>query len=268
MSKKKLQSDGAFIKRNNIGLTKIIGKKVGNKSTKIPARRELTECLLTDLSKHFDGKTEVNFSLVKLSTVMNNEHELIQGNIRPPRWKEANSGIKAICYQKALAETNNLVPFTFNLSKKLISKAAATGNVTDYLRRRIIEHLKSKLKRHVQLWFVVEVDHKVTKGRPHIHGSMSISKNEEKTVRHEVFHLINGKVDAGFKKVALRFSQRGKYKKGDAGWATYSTKRIKTSKLLYLDESLLTVDNITRARAKEIYLNFSDIVLKAQNNVR
>lgn len=268
MSKKKLQSDGAFIERNDIGLLNIFGKKVGNKSTKIPIRRALTQCLLTDISKHFDGQSEVNFSLVKLSTVMNNEHELIQGNIKPPRWKEASSGIKAICYQKALAETNELIPFTFNLSKNLISQATSSGKVTDYLRRRIVERLKYRLGRHVQFWFVVEVDHKVIKGRPHIHGSISISKNEEKIVRHDVLHALNGEVDAGFKKFALRFSQRGKYKKGDAGWATYSTKRIKTSKLLYLDENLLTVDNVTRARAKEIYSNFADIVLKAQNNVR
>jgi hypothetical protein len=268
MSKKKLQSDGAFITRNDIGLLNIIGKKVGNKSTKFPIRRELTQCLLTDISKHFDGQREVNFSLVKLSTVKLNEHELIQGNIKPPRWKEASSGIKAICYQKALAETNHLVPFTFNLSIKLNAQAVASGNVTDYLRRRLVDHMKRKLGRHIQFWFAVEVAHKVTKGRPHIHGSLSIKENEEKNIKRNVFHALNGEVDFGFKKFAIKFSKRGNYNKGDAGWATYSTKRIKTSKLLYLNENLLTVDNITRRRAKEIYSDFRNIVLEAQNNVR
>lgn len=270
-----LEQEGAFISVNNNGLNRAFnGKKVKSSPYTMPQRRELTLCLLRDLSNYTEDKTIVDFSIIQVSNLIGKDKSLSKKKVTPPRWKEINGSIKADCYQKALAETGNLVPFTFNLSIALLSKARESGNVSNFLRRRIAENLKRILSRKVQFWFVIEVAHHIVKGRPHIHGALSITEQEKNTVRHKVFHKLNGVVDVGFKRHALKMSKRpdpkGKKSIGlrDHGWATYATKDISKTKLLYLDENLLTVDNATTKRAKEIYEQFRTSVIESQSHGR
>lgn len=93
----------------------------------------------------------------------------------PPSWERTTEIIKAIYAHRAVSETGGHT-FSLNLGPDVIAAAEADAKgFADYVRRRLDRCLKRKFGRNVDLWFVVEI---TDKGRPHLHGGLTINANE------------------------------------------------------------------------------------------
>lgn len=93
----------------------------------------------------------------------------------PPSWERTTEIIKAIYSHRAVTEAGGH-SFSLNLGPDVIAAAEADAKgFADYVRRRIDRELKRKFGRSIGVWFVVEI---TDKGRPHLHGGLTINANE------------------------------------------------------------------------------------------
>lgn len=217
--------------------------------------------------------------------------------LRLPQWKDTPIQLRSCMYQLAMVETEKntekeLIPFTFLLSEDLSNKSIQqsvkaneedrVSAETDYLRKRLTDSLRRSLQREkgdsVKLWFSLEFAPKpsededgkmVTKGRPHIQGSILLFPHELKKAR-EAFYRLN-KVESihdpdkcywlrwGYKcRQNLIHGLNGVEKRGqlatNLNWASYNTKETSRGRWQFTGGRTNTsAAQSVKTRARELY---------------
>lgn len=195
-----------------------------------------------------------NYSIYTLS-----EGLFTIGHSELTQWRYANK-VKTAFYQLALREQEQaesrlnkpeveklrLVPFVMNLSHSLQKKMIHSNrHEMTCCKDKITRALETALGRKVEFWFQYEMAPKANKGKPHIQGAMLISMSEMKLARRSL-HKVNGKVDADFKRHAVRFRLKKRYELAtqhgylftDLNWASYSGKETARTLLTFVDQDI------------------------------
>jgi hypothetical protein len=183
-------------------------------------------------------------------------------------WRYA-SKVKTAFYQMALREVElaenstkkpdgeklRLVPFVFNLSHA-IQQAMLNSKRPEVTccKDKITRALNKATGRAVEFWFQYEMAPMANKGKPHIQGAMLLSMNELKLVRRAL-HKINGKVDANFKRHAIRFGLKKRYELAsdhgflftDLNWASYCAKETGRTRLTFVDQNTDSAGQVVAA---------------------
>jgi len=193
-----------------------------------------------------------HYSIYSLSEVL-----FCLGHDNLTQWRYANK-VKTAFYQLALreleqAESNankpdadklRLVPFVLNLSHSLQQKMVdSKRKEVICCKDKITRSLEAALGRTVEFWFQYEMAPKAHTGKPHIQGAMLISMNEMKLARR-AFHKVNGRVEADFKRHAIRFRLKKRYEfaeqhgllYADLNWASYCAKETGRVRLSFVDQ--------------------------------
>ena len=167
--------------------------------------------------------------------------------LRPPQWRDLDCRNLAFFHHlglRHLSEESNgelqPYPFTFNLTPELIKECSEDASFSGRIQRALKKALEYHLERKVDFYFVVEVEPKGARGRPHLHGEVLVSNDEcnkrlrinEKTGKADrslraAFHSLNSYLVAEFKKHSILI----KKSKADFGWPSYLSKAIAYSGL-------------------------------------
>ena len=196
----------------------------------------------------------------------------ISTSFTPPKWKDTNTLLKAIYYQRSLEEIGTTYTLTLNISPDLTKKALDNG--FKIVRKRIAQSLKRYFKRHVDFWIMLETSVKDNNnnynfriGRPHIHGSIQIHTSEEKLLK-SALRSINGVTSTVFKQHEARIKQIDKVSGGGDGWARYVTKHYGYTRLFMPDGNIITRTQKTAKYAQRLYEKDRQAIIKSAKKAK
>jgi len=197
----------------------------------------------------------------------------IESLFTPPKWRDTNTNVKAIYYQRALEQIGTVFALTLNISPKL------TENILDknglkIIRKRIAQALIRYLGYSVDFWFTLETSIKGTDknyqniiGRPHLHGAIRIEESEKKTVQ-SALRSINGITTTKFKQHESRLKPIDKTSRGGDGWVNYVLKHRNIARIFIPNSNILTCTQRTTNIAKILYEKDRQAIKKQSEKIR
>lgn len=173
------------------------------------------------------------------------EHRLWP-HVKPfPPWRDTHDELKAIYYQRVLAEGGATCTFTVNLSQDVLAVGSArTESFMKFVQERLARHLKHELKQPISYWFAIETS---TAGRPHLHGAFRIDQHDLDVVRE----ALQGVSRAGAGVPVPRAVVLAPVSDGP-GWAGYAMKNLALTKK-QLGAKVLSASAGIRHRAEQLY---------------
>ena len=235
-----------------------LSKKVARRRKKPASKDPLTLWILKQISKIYTPATEVPLvSIVSLDEIKDPSlpstlsTKLRSSSLwstfpklpRPSLWRDAGHKLRLAYYQLALDSQGPSFKFDVRLSEELMAEGRRDSQgFTDLVRRRVALHLKRKLGRPVDFWFVIETKPKAK--HPHLHGAVAISEQERVHLRRALLVASNTKGE--FRKFAVRTKQVT-YGFGVAG---YAMKSLSRTTLEFPGQNVTATHRVKRAAQK------------------